>query len=240
MRTAVLLTGLAFAALASTTAHAASPYPPSNISMSWNTATYRWSGRGGDIWPVTWSSAGPLVTAWGDGVIGCGTKASYGWAQIVSNQPSTTLQTLHCGPAGDRQGQGVGAGGDAGRALGGHAGAGRLARANHAIWRSSDGGKSWTPPGGNMSYTPDAFIQFGQGATGPGGFAYMLDGGGSTTLLIRAPAATVATMRPTSTSAERRPRPPGRKTDCRKVHLHRSSRRAAPEHDLARVCSATC
>ena len=113
MRTAALLAGLAFAALASTTAHAASPYPPSNIRMSWNTATYRWSGSGGDIWPVTLSSTGPLVTAWGDGVIGCGTKASYGWAQIVSNQPSTTSQTRSIStpiaPAANRRAPGKGA-----------------------------------------------------------------------------------------------------------------------------------
>ena len=191
MRTAALLAGLAFAALASTTAHAASPYAPSNIRMSWNTATYRWSGSGGDIWPVTWSSTGPLVTAWGDGVIGCGTKASYGWAQIVSNQPSTTLEKLHCGPVGSNKGK-VWALGATPGALWAVMLSQSLSTFSHGIWRSGDGGKSWTAPGRNMSYTPDAFIQFGQGATGPGGFAYMLNGSGSTTLLIRAPAASVA------------------------------------------------
>src|SRR4051812_36949422 len=100
--TVILLIGFALGALANTTTvRAQAPYPPSDVvtGITWETGTYRYAGAGGDIWPVTWAQGGSVRTAWGDGVVGCGTKVSYGVAAL-SGGPSTNLATIGCGPTG--------------------------------------------------------------------------------------------------------------------------------------------
>jgi hypothetical protein len=133
---------LCLAGLIADPAQGAAPYPQSTVitGMRWETSTYRWSGSGGDIWPVTWAADGQLVTAWGDGVVGCRQKASYGVAAIASESPGTTLVTRHCGPGPSGRGKIMAmlAAGDQLFA--------RIApqgtASGYPIWRSNDGGRS--------------------------------------------------------------------------------------------------
>ena len=161
----------------------AAPYPPSTLitGMRWDTATYRWTGSGGDIWPTTWAADGALVTAWGDGEVGCRQKASYGVAAIASDLPGTGLAIRHCGPGPQGKGKMMAllAAGDLLYA--------RMAPqstgSGYPIWRSSDGGRSWAKPAASLPFLIDAFVQFGKGNAGaPGGYVYALERRGSTAI----------------------------------------------------------
>jgi hypothetical protein len=171
---AILLAGLALAALATAAtpgpAQGAAPYPRSEVitGITWDTSTYRWSGAGGDIWPVTWAQDNTLRTAWGDGVIGCRTKVSYGVAAITSATPGTGLRTIGCGKPGSGKGKimaMLAAGGDLYAVLS-MQGAG----SGHPVWRSTDGGRLWLKPSWSFPFLPEAFVQFGRANAGaPGG-----------------------------------------------------------------------
>jgi hypothetical protein len=186
-------TGLA--ALASTPAQAGPPYPASTVitGVRWETSTYRWSGSGGDIWPVTWAADGTLLTAWGDGEIGCREKVSYGVAAIGAGDPSTALQLLHCGPARINRGKIMALVATPGSLWAAMASQPLASFRGFPVWRSTNGGRTWTASGTPLSFMPDSFVQFGRGNAGaPGGYVYLLDSGGTTTWLIRAPASSVA------------------------------------------------
>src|SRR3954465_1989714 len=91
------------AALASLAASAAgaAPYPASGLvtGISWDTATYRFAGAGGDLWPVTAGADGKVYTAWGDGTVTCPVKVSYGVASVAGG-PSAALRPVGCGTPG--------------------------------------------------------------------------------------------------------------------------------------------
>jgi hypothetical protein len=199
VRTATtLLAGLALAACTASAApgpaRAAAPYPPSTLitGIAWDTSTYRWSGAGGDIWPVTWAQDGTLRTAWGDGQIGCSTKVSYGVAAITSATPGTGLQTVSCGPAGVNKGKimaMLAAGGNLYAVL-----AMQNAGTGYPVWRSTDGGRLWQKPSWSFPSLLEAFVQFGQANAGaPGGYAYLLDARTTSVHLMRVPQASAQT-----------------------------------------------
>src|SRR5689334_6899539 len=64
------------------TSGAGAPYPASHLlsGINWDKSTYRNAGAGGDMWSTTTAPGGVVYTAWGDGVIGCPGKVSYGVA----------------------------------------------------------------------------------------------------------------------------------------------------------------
>ena len=143
-RQAAFGSALLFAALGAASGEAASPYPPSNriTGIQWHLDSYQATEEGGDIWPVTWAANGSLLAAWGDGVVVCPQKASYGVAAIASDQPSVDMTRVHCGPGPDSQGKmmAIVATNDA-----------VYARVNpqdgstsYPIWKSVDGGSTWT------------------------------------------------------------------------------------------------
>jgi hypothetical protein len=193
---ATLLAGLAALATAATPgpARAAAPYPKSTVitGITWDTGTHRWSGAGGDIWPVTWAQDGTLRTAWGDGVIGCNAKVSYGVAAITSATPSPGLQTVSCGPAGVNRGKIMtllAAGGNLYAVL-----ALEGAGSGFPVWRSTDGGRLWLKPTWSFPSFLEAFVQFGRANAGaPGGHAYLLDARTTSVHLMRVPQASAQT-----------------------------------------------
>jgi hypothetical protein len=181
---------LTLAAAAPQSARAASPYPPSTVitGISWDRASHRSGGIGGDIWPVTWAQDGTLQTALGNGRIGCGTKVSYGVAAIASATPSTALRTIGCGPPGENKGKitSLLAAGEDLYALV----APQRTGSGHQVWRSTDGGRLWQEPSWSFPSPVEAFVQFGQAnADAPGGYAYLLDARDTTIHLMRVPAA---------------------------------------------------
>jgi hypothetical protein len=159
--------------------------------IAWDTGSHRWSGAGGDIWPVTWAQDGTLRTAWGDGQLGCSAKVSYGVAAITSATPGTGLQTISCGPTGVNKGKIMtllAAGSNLYAVL-----ALQSAGSGYPVWRSTDGGKLWLKPSWSFSFFPEAFVQFGQANAGAGGYAYLLDARGTSIHLMRVPAASAQT-----------------------------------------------
>ena len=106
-RQAAFGSALLFAALGAAPGEAASPYPPSNriTEIQWHLDFHQATEEGGDIWPVTWAANGSLLAAWGDGIVVCPQKASYGVAAIASDQPSVDMTRVHCGPGPDSQGK---------------------------------------------------------------------------------------------------------------------------------------
>jgi hypothetical protein len=189
---AALLVGFALWSLAAPARAASPPYPPSEVvtGIAWETGTYRWSGGGGDIWPVTWAADGPLVTAWGDGLLGCRRKASYGVARITAEQPATAaLRTVHCGPGPMHRGKVWALVATPGRLWAAMSEQAASSFGGHPIWLSTDGGRSWDAPADPLAFRPDSFVQFGQGNAGaPGGYVYLFDSTGTAARLIRAPA----------------------------------------------------
>ena len=166
--------------LAAGGARAAAPYPRSGLvtGLTWDTATYRSGGRGGDIWPVTWGQDGRVYTAWGDGAVVCPAYVSYGTAAIAGG-PSATLATLGCGPLGPRHGKL--------RSLLEVAGTlyavanlqDRPTFPDVAVWASPDHGAAWLTPawtftGAGGSPQPVGFVNFGPGYAGArDGFVYL-------------------------------------------------------------------
>ena len=163
-------------AASATSAVAASPYPWSNriTGIQWHPDTYQYTAEGGDIWPITWAADGSLLAAWGDGVVTCAEKASYGVAAIATAEPSVALTPVHCGP--------------------GPHGLGKMmaliatddtlfTRFNpqddstrYPLLKSVDGGATWTQPGAPFPFLLDSFVQFGRGNAGaPGGYIYALE-----------------------------------------------------------------
>jgi hypothetical protein len=180
---------IAVVALAVGPVQGASPYPPSTVitGISWDVGSYRWGGDGGDLWPVSWALDGSLLTVWGDGQMGCPSKVSYGVAKLASDQPTTSLATIHCGPPGINKGKLM--------ALLA-TGSGLFARfgpqgtsAGFPIWKSTNNGRTWTKPASPLPFLIDAFVQFGRGNGGaPGGYVYALQNRTTAIHLLRVPA----------------------------------------------------
>ena len=213
----------------------AAPYPPSTLitGMRWDTATYRWTGSGGDIWPTTWAADGSLVTAWGDGVVGCRQKASYGVAAIASDLPGTGLAIRHCGPGPQGKGKMMAllAAGDLLYA--------RMAPqstgSGYPIWRSSDGGRSWAKPAASLPFLIDAFVQFGKGNAGaPGGYVYALERRGSTAIhLLRVAPGSAQTSAAYEYFSGSATSPAWtRNRSSSRAYLHRPCRRDTTQHHL--------
>lgn len=181
-------------ALTAVPASAASPYPPSITitGINWDVSSYRWGGTGGDIWPITWSAEGPLVGSWGDGQLSCTLKASYGVAAIASALPSTDLSVRHCGPTPHGKGKMmalIDAGGVLYTRFNPQDG-----RAGFPVWKSTDGGQTWSKPAAALPFLIDSFVQFGQGNAGaPDGYVYALENRGTAINLLRVPAGSVQT-----------------------------------------------
>lgn len=173
-------------------AQAASPYPPSELitGLQWDLQSHRSAAEGADIWPLTWANDSALVAAWGDAKVDCAEKVSYGVAAIATELPSTALDVRHCGPGPHRLGKmmAIVAAGD------------RLyTRVNKQdgstgfpVWRSEDGGRSWSKPAAPLTFLIDSFVQFGRANAGaPGGLVYALENRTTGIFLLRAPADSV-------------------------------------------------
>ena len=170
----------------------AAPYPQSNriTAIQWALDTYQSGGLGGGIWPVTWAADGSLLTAWGDGIVACPQKVSYGLAALASEQPGTGMNPLFCGPGPTGQGKVMSLVGT---------GAALFATVNlqngvfrYPVWKSVDGGRNWTRPTTAPDFLIDSFVQFGRGNAGaPGGYVYALEPSSTQIRLLRVPAASV-------------------------------------------------
>ncbi|MFL5338383.1 MAG: Ig-like domain-containing protein [Geminicoccaceae bacterium] len=159
-----------------TQVEAASPYPSSKriTAIHWDLGSYQWGGDEGDIWPVTWLADGRLLGAWGDGKVVCPVRASYGVAAIGSSLPGTEMTSVFCGPGPMNLGKMMAliAAPDA-----------LYARVNlqdgsagYPIWKSTDGGSTWTKPASPLLFFLDTFLQYGRGNAGaPGDYVYGLD-----------------------------------------------------------------
>ena len=180
-------------ALAAGPALAAAPYPQSTLitGITWDVGSSRWTASGADIWPITWAATDELVTAWGDGVVMCPEKVSYGVAAITSDVvPSTALERRHCGPGPMNKGKMM-----AILAVGSQ----QYARVNlqstgtgYWVWKSGDGGVTWGKPLQPLSFQIASFVQFGKGNIGaPGGYVYALEERATAINLVRVPAGSV-------------------------------------------------
>ena len=185
----VCFAALGLGAMLAGPVQAAPPYPASTAitGLRWDVGSYRWTGAGGDIWPVTWAADGTVLTAWGDGVIGCRQKASYGVAAVAGDPPSPSLATRYCGPGPHGRGK-IMAMVAAGSQLYARIGPQGTAP-GYPVWRSGDGGRSWTKPQASLPFLIESFVQFGKGnESAPGGWIYALERRGDTAVhLLRSP-----------------------------------------------------
>jgi hypothetical protein len=123
---------------------------------------------------MTWLADGRLLGAWGDGKLVCPAKASYGVAEIGSSLPGTEMTRVFCGPGPLNLGKMMTliAAPDA-----------LYARVNlqdgsagYPIWKSADGGSTWTTPASPLPFFLDTFLQYGRGNAGaPGDYVYGLE-----------------------------------------------------------------
>ena len=182
----LLITGLAMPAIA------APPYPQSNriTAIQWEPGTYQSGGLGGGIWPVTWAANGSLLTAWGDGIVTCPQKVSYGFAALATELPGVGLNGLSCGPGPTGKGKVMAMVGTS---------AATYAVVNlqnggypYPIWKSTDGGRNWAQSASTPSILLDSFVQVGRANAGaPGGYVYALEPSTTQIRLLRVPAASV-------------------------------------------------
>src|SRR3954462_9714368 len=133
--------------LPATSVQAAAPYPASTVitGITWDTATYKYGGLGGDIWPMTWASDSSLRTAWGDGKLGCSVSVSYGMAKQWGS-PNANPITTACGPGGAGHGKIYSLLDISGR-LYAVANLQNRTYGDFAIWSSSNRGTTWQKPG---------------------------------------------------------------------------------------------
>ena len=179
MRTRAAIILAALASLAASAADAA-PYPASGLvtGVSWDTATYRSGGAGGDLWPVTAGADGTVYTAWGDGTVTCPVKVSYGVASVAGG-PSATLRRVGCGTPGDKAGKLISLLDVAGTLFAVAYLQGRPDTGAVAVWSSPDHGKTWRKPGPTFpgaagALQPASFVKFGPGYTGArDGYVYL-------------------------------------------------------------------
>ncbi len=192
LRQGMLSGALLLISCLATSVTAAPPYPQSNriAAIRWELDSYLSGGLGGTIWPMTWAADGSMLTAWGDGVVACPQKVSYGFANLASDQPGTGLTRLFCGPGPSGKGK-VMAMVATGAAI--------YATVNlqngiyrYPVWKSLDGGQSWTQPTSAPDMLLDSFVQVGRGNAGaPGGYVYALEPSSTQIRLLRVPAASV-------------------------------------------------
>ena len=176
-RAAIILAALA--SLAASAAGAA-PYPASGLvtGVSWDTATYRYAGVGGDLWPVTAGADGKVYTAWGDGTVTCPVYVSYGTAAVAGG-PSAALRRVGCGPPGERHGKLISLLDVAGTLFAVAYLQGRPDTGAVAVWSSPDHGRTWRQagpdvPGRAGALQPNSFVQFGPGYAGArDGYVYL-------------------------------------------------------------------
>jgi Domain of unknown function (DUF4185) len=187
MRTVAACAAFWLAALIGVAVQAASPYERSTriTGIEWHTGSYRFTALGADIWPITWAKDDALITAWGDGVVGCPVKVSYGVAAITSDLvPSTSLITRHCGPGPMDKGKLM-------SLLG--VGDQLYARVNlqstgtgFPVWNSGDGGRNWNNRVEHFSFPIASFVQLGRGNAGaPEGYVYALESRTTSIVLLR-------------------------------------------------------
>src|SRR3954465_9791762 len=141
-----VLIGAALASLAAGAAGAA-PYPASGLvtGVSWDTATYRFAGAGGDLWPVTAGADGPVSAAGGDGTVACSVKVSYGVASVAGG-PSAALRRVGCGTPGDKAGKLISLLDVGGTLFAVPSLQGRPDTHAVAVWSSPDHGRTWRKP----------------------------------------------------------------------------------------------
>ena len=179
MRTRAAIILAALASLAASAAGAA-PYPASGLvtGVSWDTATYRSAGAGGDLWPVTAGADGTVYTAWGDGTVTCPAKVSYGVASVAGG-PSADLRRVGCGTPGDKAGKLISLLDVAGTLFAVAYLQGRPDTGAVAVWSSPDHGRTWRKPGPTFpgaagALQPDSFVKFGPGYAGArDGYVYL-------------------------------------------------------------------
>ncbi len=179
MRTRAAITLAALASLAASAAGAA-PYPASGLvtGASWDTATYRSGGAGGDLWPVTAGADGTVYTAWGDGTVTCPVKVSYGVASVAGG-PSAALRRVGCGTPGDKAGKLISLLDVAGTLFAVAYLQGRPDTHAVAVWSSPDHGRTWREPGPTFpgaagALQPNSFVNFGPGYAGArDGYVYL-------------------------------------------------------------------
>ena len=163
------------ATLLGSPAEAASPYPLSKriTAVQWDTGSYQFGGVDGDIWPMTWAADGRVLGAWGDGQLVCPAKASYGIASIGTALPGTEMSKVFCGPGPI----------DLGKIMALIATTDTIyarfilqdGSAGYPIWKSTDGGSSWTLPASPLPFYIDTFVQIGRGNAGAAGdYVYAL------------------------------------------------------------------
>ncbi len=176
-----LLTFIA-AAYFTSSVFAAAPYPLSSTirGVKWDPSTYTFGGEGGDIWPTTWVGTGNLISAWGDGIITCPSKVSYGTAILTSGTPNAApMSPGGCGPLGTGKGK-IMAMGSAGNYLFAslsHQDPTGIPNRTWLIMRSGDNGKTWQK-GFEASWSTTAYVNFGKGNEGaPEGYLYFITSG---------------------------------------------------------------
>jgi hypothetical protein len=180
MRTRAAAISLAALASLAASAAGAAPYPASGLvtGVSWDTATYRDGGLGGDLWPVTAGANGRLYTAWGDGTVTCPVRVSYGVASVAGG-PSAALRRVGCGTPGDRAGKLISLLDVAGTLFAVAYLQGRPDTRAVAVWSSPDRGRTWRQPGPTFpgaagTLQPNSFVQFGPGYAGArDGYVYL-------------------------------------------------------------------
>ena len=192
------LAALALVTLAAGAARAGEPYPRSTTitGVDWDEGSYKSAGAGADIWATASASDGNVYAAWGDGVVGCRTKVSYGLA-VITGGPSANLHVTGCGPAGSGKGK-IGALVAVGTTLYAVANLqdGKWPNSSFAVWRSTDRGRTWQKPAWRFAGSdlrPQGFVHYGPGYAGAkDGYVYLTAikaGGGNpkAIYLMRAP-----------------------------------------------------
>jgi hypothetical protein len=163
--------------LAFSTPASAAPYPPSKVikGITFDVSTYRAGGFGGDLWPVTQTKSGALITAWGDGALGKCPRVSWGAARVAAGAPNTKLTALSCGPGGAQTGKMMSVVGVGSVLYGRMLPQSKSTAKSRGIIKSVDGGHTWTadPVPGERRLI---FAQFGAGNAGaPGGYVYAIE-----------------------------------------------------------------
>ena len=105
--------------------------------------------------------------------------------------------------------------------------------AGFPVWRSGDGGRSWTKPSAPLPFLVHSFVQLGKGNAGaPGGYVYALERRSTGIDLLRVPAASTQSSSAYEYSAERRRHRLGAPADRWPKRSLPTCRSSAPKHHL--------
>jgi len=156
------------------------------LGMTVDWSTHERKAAGADNWPVTWAADGHQYTSWGDGwgfeSINVGAKISLGVSRVEGGFPSSKDVDVF---EGDPQGSGQP---DDGKSYGIVAlgselymwvspGSDAKGYAEQRLWRSTDGGKTWTKASWALTQADGlvnpTFLQFGMDYAGaPDAYVY--------------------------------------------------------------------